>query len=254
MTILILEDEGLAAERAANLLAEYDKNIEITIVDSCQEAFSFLNENPAPDLILSDIQLGDGLSFDLFSRLQISCPVIFMTAYQQYAIDAFKVYAIDYLLKPIDKEDLFRALKKYKTLTVETNKINSLNEQFSAYYKQLTNNQLYKSRFLVKTGSTILFKNINEVAYFFADDKIVYLVARDGKHFIIDYRLEELENHLDPIAFFRINRKFFVNIDAIAKVKMLANSRLEVFLNPAFSQEIFISREKLGIFKAWLDK
>jgi two-component system, LytTR family, response regulator LytT len=254
MNVLILEDEGLAAERASNLLLEYDKNINLTTVDSCQDAYSFLNSNPPPELILSDIQLGDGLSFELFSKLQINSPVIFMTAYQQYAIDAFKVNAVDYLLKPIVKDDLFKALKKHKTINIEANKINLLNEQFSAYYQQFTNNKVYKSRFLVKTGSTILFKNIGEVAYFFADDKIVYLVSREGKHFMVDYRLEELENYLDPSIFFRINRKFYVNIESILKVKMHFSSRLEVFLNPNFNQEIYISREKVAIFKAWLDK
>jgi two-component system, LytTR family, response regulator LytT len=254
MNVLILEDEGLAAERAANLLQEYDNGIIVNTVDSVSESYTYLLNNPQPDLILADIHLSDGLSFELFRKLDVRSPVIFMTAYEQYAIDAFKVNSVDYLLKPLSQNDLNKAMRKYQSMSFDgtkklsTAEIQRISENITEIRRK------FKNRFLVKTGNTILFKNTEEIAYFFADDKLVYLVTNNGKQFIVDYKLEQLEDLLDPHIFYRINRKFIVRIESINKVKTLINSRLQVFLTPHFEQEIFISKEKMAEFKAWLDQ
>jgi two-component system, LytTR family, response regulator LytT len=254
MNVLILEDEILSAQRAKTLLHEHDPTISvIETIDSVEDATEWLSRNPEPDLMLVDIHLSDGLSFDLFKKIQIKSPVIFTTAFDQYAIQAFKINSIDYLLKPLDKSELGFALNKFKALSQErkselTSDIQRVMETFNAHNKK------YKNRFLVKFGDNIQFKNTDEIAYFFADDKITYLVSNEGRRFIIDYKLEQLEDLLNPQFFFRLNRKFVIRIDAVQKVKTLMNSRLQVFLKPNFEQEIFVSKDKTGEFKTWLDQ
>jgi len=221
-------------------------------IDSIEDATDWLNRNPEPDLMLVDIHLSDGLSFDLFKKIQIKSPVIFTTAYDQYAIQAFKMNSIDYLLKPLDKTELGFALGKFKALTLErknllSSEIQKIMQNFQVIHKK------YKSRFLVKFGDNIQFKNTDEIAYFFADDKITYLVSVEGRRFIIDYKLEQLEDFLDPQFFFRLNRKFVIKIAAVQKIKALINSRLQVFLKPNFEQEIYVSKDKMNHFKNWLD-
>jgi DNA-binding LytR/AlgR family response regulator len=254
MNVLILEDEMLSAQRAKTLLHEHDSTIFVMeTIDSIEDATDWLNRNPEPDLILVDIHLSDGLSFDLFKKIQIKSPVIFTTAYDQYAIQAFKMNSIDYLLKPLDKSELRFALNKFKTLTKKRKEILTSDIQCIMQNFQ-TANKKYKNRFLVKFGDNIQFKNTDEIAYFFADDKITYLVSNEGRRFIIDYKLEQLENLLDPHFFFRLNRKFVIKIEAVQKIKALINSRLQVSLKPNFEQEIFVSKDKTSEFKIWLDQ
>lgn len=254
MNVLILEDEILSAQRAKTLLYEHDPTISVMeTIDSVEDAADWLSRNPEPDLMLVDIHLSDGLSFDLFKKIQVKSPVIFITAYDQYAIQAFKINSIDYLLKPLDKAELGFALGKFKALTQErkkmlTSDIQKIMHDFQAFNKK------YKSRFLVKFGDNIQFKNTDEIAYFFADDKLTYLVSIEGRRFIIDYKLEQLEDLLDPQFFFRLNRKFVIRVDAVQKVKNLINSRLQVFLKPNFEQEIYVSKDKMIEFKSWLDQ
>ncbi len=254
MNVLILEDESLSAQRAKTLLQEHDPTISILeTIDSVEDATEWLSRNPEPDLMLVDIHLSDGLSFDLFKKVQIKSPVIFTTAYDQYAIQAFKMNSIDYLLKPLDKSELGFALGKFNSLSQERkgllmSDIQRIMQSFKASGKK------YKNRFLVKSGDNIQFKNTDEIAYFFADDKITYLVSNEGRRFIIDYKLEQLEDLLDPQFFFRLNRKFVIRIDAVQKVKPLMNSRLQIFLKPNFEQEIFVSKDKTSEFKTWLDQ
>jgi two-component system, LytTR family, response regulator LytT len=250
MKILILEDESLSAEYLSNLLRKYDKKAEIETLDSLENAYSWFLSNPQPDLLMADIHLADGLSLDLFQKINITSPVIFTTAFEQYAIDAFKVNSVDYLLKPFNQDDLSKAMRKYQSISFTGDKIAS-----NADLDLVKNvSKKHKNRFLVKVGSSIIFKNTDEIAYFFADDKLVYLVGYDAKNYIVDYRLEQLEDLLDPHNFYRINRKFMVNINAIQKIKSLFNSRLQVFLKPSFEQEIYISKEKVSEFKSWLDQ
>jgi two-component system, LytTR family, response regulator LytT len=254
MNVLILEDETLSAQRAKTLLYEHDPTISvIETIDSVEDATDWLGKNPEPDLMLVDIHLSDGLSFDLFKKIQIKSPVIFTTAYDQYAIQAFKMNSIDYLLKPLDKSELGFALGKFKALTQErksllTTDIQRIVQSFQGSEKK------FKNRFLVKFGDNIQFKNTDEIAYFFADDKITYLVSNEGRRFIIDYKLEQLEDLLDPNFFFRLNRKFIVRIDSVQKIKTLINSRLQIFLKPNFEQDIYVSKDKTSDFKSWLDQ
>jgi DNA-binding LytR/AlgR family response regulator len=254
MNVLILEDEILSAQRAKTLLHEHDSTIFVMdTIDSIEDATDWLNRNPEPDLMLVDIHLSDGLSFDLFKKIQVKSPIIFTTAYDQYAIQAFKMNSIDYLLKPLDKSELGFALNKFRTITKERKEVLTSDIQRFMQTFQASNKK-YKSRFLVKFGDNIQFKNTDEIAYFFADDKITYLVSNEGRRFIIDYKLEQLEDHLDPQFFFRLNRKFVIRIDAVQKIKTLVNSRLQVFLKPNFEQEIFVSKDKMNQFKTWLDQ
>lgn len=253
MKVLILEDEALSAKRASQLLVECDPGVEVVdCIESIEEAAIWFNQHPEPDLILLDIHLSDGLCFNLFERVDVQSPVIFTTAYDQYALQAFKINSIDYLLKPLDKGELSRALTKFRGLNQRKKGISPLEiEKIRITIESLT--KRYKSRFLVKFGDTIQFKNIDEVAYFYADDKVVFMVTNDAKKYLVDNNLESLEEVLDPMLFFRVNRKVIARIEAIQKVKTLLSSRLQVFLKPAFDQEIFISKYKSHEFKTWLD-
>lgn len=253
MKVLILEDETLSAERASQLLLEYDPDIEVAdVLESVEEAAAWLGRNPEPDLMLLDIHLADGLCFDLFDNTTVKSPVIFTTAYDQYALQAFKINSIDYLLKPLDKDDLTRALDKYHSLRSDQRNVSALDiEKLRSTIQQLT--KKYKTRFLVRFADTIHFKNIDEVAYFYADDKVVFLVTTEGKKYLIDSNLETLEDLLDPALFFRINRKVIARIESIQKVKTLLSNRLQVFLKPAFDQDVFVSKYRSHDFRCWLD-
>lgn len=254
MNVLILEDENLSAQRAKNLLLEHDPTIQIIeTIDSIDDATDWFSKNPEPDLMLVDIHLADGLSFDIFKKVQVKSPIIFTTAYDQYAIQAFKTNSIDYLLKPLDKTELSAALYKFQMLSADkkrsvTADIHQMMQMFQASIKK------FKTRFLVKYGDNVQFKNTDEIAYFYADDKTTYLVSNEGRKFIVDHKLEQLEDLLDPQFFFRLNRKFITRIDAISKIKILINSRLQINLKPSFDQEIFISKERTVEFKTWLDQ
>ena len=255
MKAIIIEDESLARERLRDLINRYDRNIQIIAeFDSVEESVAYLLENDNFDLLFLDIQLSDGLSFEIFNHVEIVKPIIFTTAYEEYSIQAFKVNSIDYLLKPIDFEDLKKALVKY-------NKIIQSREQFipsdySQIAKILDDNKRYKKRFIVKLGSKIQFKEANQIACIYAEGKIVYIVLNDGgKKYMIDHTLEELDGFLlDPSDFFRINRKFIVRIDAIKELKSYINNRLKVFLHVDNDMEMIVSRERVGSFKKWLNQ
>lgn len=253
MNVLILEDEALSAKRASQLLTEYDPEIQIAeILDSIEDAATWLKENAEPDLILLDIHLADGLCFALFEQVNVKSPVIFTTAYDHYALQAFKMNSIDYLLKPLDKSDLARALDKYHSLQQDRRSLSAIDiEKLRSTITQLT--KKYKTRFLVRFADTIHFKNVDEVAYFYADDKVVFMVTMDGKKHLMDSNLESLEEALDPDIFFRINRKIIARIESIQKVKSLLSSRLQVYLKPAFTQEVYVSKYRSQEFKNWLD-
>jgi two-component system, LytTR family, response regulator LytT len=253
MRVLLLEDEELSAKKVEKLIREYKPDWQIIeVLESVEQTISWFRNNKAPDLILMDIHLSDGLSFMLFENLVIETPIIFITAFDQYAIKAFKTNSIDYLLKPVDKTELYSALDKFSDLKAKNARIVAYDYSVLAEDIQRLSRK-YKNRFLVKYGDTILFKNIDEIAYFYADEKVVYVVTNDAKKFLIDYNLEDLEDVLDPHVFFRLNRKFVAKIEAIQKVKTLFNSRLQVFLKPNYDAEIFVSRERSQQFKTWLD-
>ncbi len=253
MRVLIAEDEPLAAERLIGLLKECDPSLVVMDhVDSVEDLVRILAAPNSIDLLLLDIQLADGKSFEAFDKTQIDKPIIFTTAYDEYAIQAFKHYSIDYLLKPVKKSELQIALDKFRRVTVK-----SFQPEEMALLKEVLkqSNTTYKERFLLKAGNKLQFKLASEVAYFFADGKVAYLITKkDNRKFMIDQTLEELENLLDPVSFFRISRKFIVSIDAIAEVKGLISSRMELKLNQACEHDLTISRERVHAFKNWLDR
>lgn len=253
MNVLIAEDEPLAAERLTDLLQECDPTITVADqVDSVKELTRFFESGKTADLLLLDIQLADGKSFEAFNKINVLAPIIFTTAYDQYAIQAFKHFSIDYLLKPIRKNDLAGALKKFNQIRQPWG-----NEQLSMLKELLDqqNAKKFKERFLIKSGNKLQYKASDEAAYFFAEGKLCYFVTkRENKKFLIDHTLEELETTLDPKKFFRISRKFVVHIDAIYEIKGSVSSRMEVKLPQPCEHELIVSRDRIQAFKTWLDR
>jgi DNA-binding LytR/AlgR family response regulator len=252
MKTLIIEDEKLAAERLQLLLKQYDPSLEVAgITDSVEESVRWLKANPAPDFILMDIQLADGSAFDIFKKFPVSTPVIFSTAFDQYALEAFKVLSIDYLLKPVTIEALSKALDKLKTLrqnhmqpVIDYHKIVSMMSERPAY----------KNRWVGKSGSKLYFIETPEISFFAADNKVVYLVRQDGMRFLVDQTLEQLETLLDPKLFFRINRSVIVQVTSITQVKPYLNYRLKAVLKSGIkTEEVIISRERVSEFKVWAE-
>lgn len=255
MKALIIEDEIEAAERLKNLLKECDPTIEvIATIDSVQDVIKYFSSGKQAELVFMDIQLADGKSFEVFDKVRIDSPIIFTTAFDQYALRAFKLHSIDYLLKPIQPEDLSVAIQKLKKVyssrpSLTDNDILALKEMIQGASSR------YKQRLLIKSGNKLQYKPTTSVAYFFADGKTVFLVGKDdGKKAIIDHTLEELEDILNPKDFFRISRKYLVAFDSIHEVKGLISSKMEVKLNQTCEHELVVSRERIPDFKLWLDR
>ncbi|MCU0430472.1 MAG: LytTR family DNA-binding domain-containing protein [Cytophagaceae bacterium] len=248
MKVVLIEDERFSAERLVHLLAQIDPSIEVVaILPSLEKCLTWFQEHPEPDLIFSDIQLEDAHSFELFSQLPIKAPIIFTTAYDQYALQAFKQNSIDYLLKPIDPEELKAALKKYGELEYRTQKRGLKTEQ-------LKWKEGYKERFLVKKGSQFVVVKISEVAYFKSDQKLCYLITHDHQKLVIDQTLDQLTEQTDPRKFNRISRNRLISLECIRKIHNHLNGRLKLELHPAEDEEeIFVSRERVQAFKEWLD-
>ncbi|MFN8164811.1 MAG: LytTR family DNA-binding domain-containing protein [Bacteroidia bacterium] len=250
MKILIAEDEKLNAEHLVKLLNRIDPSLQVlAIVDSVRLAVKFLRENPSPDLLLFDIHLADGNSFDVFNEINKPIPVIFTTAFDEYAIRAFKVNSIDYLLKPVSYEDLKAAIEKAKRLTGSLVSPALLESISSALMGKPTE---YKSRFLVKLGESISSVAVEEINFFIAEEGIVMLVKNDGRRFPVDYTLDQLEKQVDNRKFFRINRKVLLSISAISKATPYFNSRYKVHVQHLSDDESIISRERVSEFKSWL--
>jgi len=252
MKVFIIEDEPLAVERLRLLLGEYDNSIEIAgVADSISTAISWLSTHPSPALLFLDIELADGKSFSIFNHVTPKCPVIFTTAYDHYALDAFKLFSIDYLLKPVTLQSLATAIKKYHEIT----SYQKTPPDFTAFTEHLAAiPKEYKQRFLIKIGNRLLFKESSEVSYFYAEDKVVFLVAKDGTKYSIDYRLEKLETMLDPAVFFRLSRKIICAISAITEIKTYFNNRLRILLQAGkIHEEVIVSRERVNAFKTWAE-
>jgi DNA-binding LytR/AlgR family response regulator len=251
MNILIVENEMPAADKIVRLLKKIDKSVSFMgIVETVEEAINRLQEKPLPDLILMDIQLDDGLCFEIFETINVDTPVIFTTAYDEYTLKAFKVNSVDYLLKPIDEESLKTALAKYKKLYADKS-------PFKADFRQLLNefrNQ-YKSRFLIKIGDKFKSITVKEISHFHICERNVFLRDNQRKDYGIDYSLEQLQGILDPRKFFRINRDCVVNIDAVMLMYSYSSSRLQLTLKNEEKSDIFVvSRDKVAAFKKWIDK
>jgi two-component system, LytTR family, response regulator LytT len=252
MKVLILEDEKLASDKLTNTLHEIDSTIDVVhVLQSVSSASEWLQTNSHPDLILSDIRLLDGLSFEIFQQVKIDKPVIFITAYDQYAIKAFEVNSIDYLLKPVLKEKLEAALTKFKNRTSISTTTFDFQQMLNALKGKSPE---YKSRFMVRLGQKIIALPAEKIAYFFSENKLTYIVSKEGKKYPIDQTLEELADLLDPKVFFRINRQYIVTFDAIAEMHPYFKGRIKLILQPKSDEEVVISSERTPEFKKWIDQ
>jgi DNA-binding LytR/AlgR family response regulator len=249
MKVIIVEDEKPASERLKTLLKEYDPGLEIqATLESIDETVQYLKQHSPPDIMLLDIHLADGHSFEIFNQINYNRPVIFTTAYDQYALEAFKMFSIDYILKPVTLEALASAINKYKTLSASFSSVEL--SRLAPVWKS----SQYKKRFLGKVGQRLFFIDARDIAFFQADNKIVHLVDKEGHKYLADYTMEKLEAHLDPENFFRLSRKYIVNIDAIEQVKPYYNSRLKLQVKGASqNEEIIISRERVADFRLWAE-
>jgi len=249
MNCLIIEDEKEAAIKLSGMIGKYDRNIIILdTIQSVKNAVVWLKNNEPPDLIFMDIQLADGLSFEIFEQTIIKAPIIFTTAYDEYALKAFKVNSIDYLLKPIGQSELNQAVDKYKE--------NNVPKEISTHVFDSilhTLSKKYKSKFLIKVGEHIKVFTVDDVQCFYSMEKYTFLQNNSARDFAIDYSLDQLEAILDPAIFFRINRKFIVSFTAISDIISYSNSRLQVKLLSNTSDDLIVSREKVQDFKKWLE-
>lgn len=250
MKCIIIEDEKIAAERLRKLILQTDSSIEILVVlQSVKKSVEWLNSNPHPELIFMDIQLADGLSFEIFEQTVFNTPVIFTTAYDEYALKAFKVNSIDYLLKPIDSMELKVAIDKFKEKRLT---VGYPQQVFDNILHKLTNN--YKSKFVIKVGEHLKIFMVEEVQCFYSMEKATFLQNYQGRDYAISNSLDQLEEILDPSKFFRISRKYIVAFKAIKDIVGYSNSRLLLRLEANASDELIISRERVGQFKEWLEK
>jgi len=251
MQVIIIEDEKPSARRLKRMLSKLDIEAEV-MLHSVEESIEWFNKNKHPELIFLDIQLSDGLSFQIFEEINIQSAVIFTTAFDEYALKAFKLNSIDYLLKPIDEDDLKRSVDKFKerlpqqqAVTLDFNDIKNL----------LVNpiEREYKKRFSVKVGQHLKLINIDDIECIYSENKGTYVFTSVGRNYLLDTTLEQLEDELEPQTFFRINRKFFVNINAIKDMVSYTNSRLQIKLNNYKEEDVIVARERVKDFKNWLE-
>ncbi|MCB2377517.1 LytTR family DNA-binding domain-containing protein [Hymenobacter sp. BT635] len=251
MNVLLLEDEYPAAERLQRLLLQAAPQARVAaVLDSVAGAVAWLTAHPAPDLIISDIQLADGLSLDVFDQIIVHSPVIFATAYDAYALRAFKANSVDYLLKPIKLAELQAALLKLR----EWGTPHGPARQLENLRDSLTRpGQPYKTRFLVRSGEQLLPLPVSAVAWFQSRHEVTTLAATDGRRFVVDYTLEQLESLLEPGQFFRLNRQFIAHLQAVQRLHPHFNGKLKLDLTPAPADEVMVSKEKATALKAWLE-
>lgn len=253
MNVLIIEDEAQASRRLENLLFKIDDTVSIAgTTDSVSTSVKWLQHNPTPDLIFMDIQLGDGLSFEIFEKVDVKSPVVFTTAYDEYALRAFKVNSIDYILKPVDKSELATALEKFKKLTRSDGTTQIILDNIGQVIQKLT--KKYKERFVVKVGEHLRTIEVDDIAYFFSQDKATFCVTSDNRNHIIDFTLEQLQDLVNPLSFFRINRKYLVGTKSITDIISYTNSRLQLKLRGSHDNDIIVARERVNDFKSWLDR
>ncbi|TDH29208.1 response regulator transcription factor [Segetibacter sp. 3557_3] len=259
MKVLIIEDEELAAKKLSKTLASVDETAEIVgIADSIRSSVQWLESNPAPDLILMDIELGDGQSFEIFDKTEVKSTVIFTTSYDEYAIKAFKVNSVDYLLKPVQKEDLQAALEKMRNLRKiysvpaepATLNVDSLVKEL----QQKLQPKEYRKRFLVKHAQKLVSIETDEIAYFYSDGRLNFFKTTDNRKFVVDYTMDDLEAMLNPEQYFRISRSFYVSIASVDQIHDYFGNRLLLHLKPAVDKEALVSREKVTDFKKWMGK
>ena len=252
--VLIIEDEKPAAEKLASFIARYDSNISISgLTSSISASLDWLTNHQAEvDLIFMDIQLSDGPVFELYKQIRINAPVIFITAYHEYALEAFQSNGIAYLLKPLAYEAFTEAMDKWHSI-LQRSRSGNLIPDIDRIQQVLSNiEKRYQERFLVKVGEHLRSFRTSDIACFFAEGKYAFLWTIQGRKFNIDYKLELLEEKLNPKEFFRVNRSFIIHLDAIKDVLVYSNSRLKIMLEPMPEKEIIVSRDKVKIFKDWM--
>ncbi|MEO8148155.1 MAG: LytTR family DNA-binding domain-containing protein [Bacteroidia bacterium] len=249
MNVLIIEDEEPASSRLEKLLKEINPSVIITdVIVSVKSAIQWFKKHDAPHLVMMDIQLSDGMSFDIFKEVEINCPIIFITAFDQYAIQAFKVNSIDYLLKPVKKEELAAAIEKYKKQSSTNNSVDYSN--LIEMIKQKSDN--FQKRIIIRYRDQIKTIEIDDIAYFYVENKITYISTKSNIQYQVDHNLDEIEEFTDPKFFFRINRQFIVNINAIEKMVAYSKSRVKLTLTPHTPHETIVSNERSAPFKIWL--
>src|SRR5690554_22427 len=251
MNAIVIEDEKPSARYLKRMLEKLDVNVH-QMLHNVGDAVEWFLNNPHPDLIFLDIQLGDGLSFEIFDRVEIKSAVIFTTAFDEYALQAFKLNSIDYLLKPIDPDELAVAVNKYKTFKPIPQ---NLQLNFEDIKKLLVNpvDQGYKKRFTTKIGQHIKMIPVDEIECFYSENKGTYAHTTEGRDYLLETTLEQLESELSPEFFFRISRKFYVNINSIKDIISYTNSRLQLKMNSYKDQEVIVARERVKDFKLWLE-
>ena len=246
MRIVIIEDEFYSAERLQKMILDITPNSQILIIlDSIKSSINWFKQNLEYDLVFMDIQLADGISFSIFDSVQISKPIIFTTAYDEYALKAFKVNSIDYLLKPIAEADLKKSFDKLKKLTQNTDV-----SKLVKYFK-LSQNE-YKQRFLVHNGSVMLPIKTDKIAFFYIHNQLTLLLTNKGNKYMIDNTLDEIENLINPVQFFRINRQMIISIGCIKKIEPFFSNRLILFTHPDFFEDVIVSKRKVSSFKKWI--
>ncbi|HAH24735.1 MAG TPA: DNA-binding response regulator [Prolixibacteraceae bacterium] len=249
MNVLIIEDEQLAARRLQNMVLAYDPTIKVLAkLESVEDSVEWFKTNPHPDLIFLDIHLEDDLSFAIFEKVKVDAPIIFTTAFDEYAIRAFKLKSIDYLLKPIIQEELNNAIAKYKAWNGQKNGID-----MSALFDLINKKEpSYRERFSVSYGQKIKSFNVSEIAYFYSREGMTYAALNDQKHYPVDYSLDTLLNELNPTDFFRINRQYLIKHASIKQVHVFPKSHLKLELSPKPLDDTFVSIDKVTAFKKWL--
>ncbi|MCE6990148.1 LytTR family DNA-binding domain-containing protein [Dyadobacter sp. CY323] len=258
MNALIVEDEDLSVRRLKKLLAETVPSLTVAgVTDSIEETVDWLEKNRKnnadPDLIFLDIELSDGQSFEIFNRIQVTSTIIFTTSYDEYALQAFKLNSIDYLLKPVHREDLQRSMQKYENLRAQpaADSLEGIRKLLEGFRKPAVE---YRQRFLVKQGQKMLSVEVGDISYFFTDDRYSFFITDSGQKLLVDYTLDELAEVLDPSRFFRINRGMMVAHKAVDKIDPYFGNRLALTLRPGHSKEALVSREKVSDFKHWMGK
>jgi len=252
MKILIIEDEKHNASRLQRLLIDISPAFEIVgVLETVRDSVNWLNKEASPDVILMDIRLSDGLSFDIFDKVHVSSPVIFTTSYDEYAVRAFKVNSVDYLLKPIEKDELENALER---VAIENKKILPGQELEQMLHLLKEKKPIFRKRFLLPKLSGYKILTVEDIDYIFTDQKITTIVTREGKTEIIGLTMDDIEDELDPNIFFRANRQYIVHINSVALIRNDINGKLKIELKRNQSLEIIVSREKAPILKKWLDR
>ncbi len=251
--VLIIEDEKPASDWLKQLILKFDPQISVlAVIDSVSGAAEWFQQNQSPDLVFMDIQLADGLSFEIFECVKVLCPVIFTTAYEEYAIKAFKVNSVDYLLKPIAFNELEAAFQKFETRAHSLQTAPSVTIELLNKVKEMLRKQ-YKTRFVIKVGEHLKSITVEDILFFYSLEKATYLCTADFKTYLVDYSLDRIAEMIDERRFFRINRKYILSNQSIADIVFYSNSRLKIKLKKSNEESIIVSRDKVAAFKEWLD-